>query len=108
MEELATEAQRLREILESDLAKSRRLRARLLLAAGILAISGYAACDLGVQYEISQLPHEQRAGMRDFDWIGVRWVGWGGCAILLSLLLVVLTGFSKSNDRARIFDDKVR
>ena len=55
---------------------------RILLGFSLLLmLASWATCHYGVQHEISKIPAETRAGMEDFDWIGVEWI-WRGTIIL--------------------------
>jgi hypothetical protein len=44
-------------------------------------VASWATCHYGVAQEISKIPAETRAGIEDFDWIGVEWI-WRGMIIL--------------------------
>jgi hypothetical protein len=39
----------------------------------LLIVDSWATCHNEVEHEIGQIPRETRAGMSDFDWIGVQW-----------------------------------
>jgi hypothetical protein len=45
----------------------------LLLTGIILFVAATTMCVVGTQYEISQIPPEQRAKMTDTDWVGAEW-----------------------------------
>lgn len=51
---------------------------------------GTSTCYFGVDYEIAQIPEEQREAMDDFDWIGVEWIARGMVIIGAALILGVV------------------
>jgi len=81
-----------------------RLSRALSIAAVCLLVTAVLASLLGVRYEISQLPIEQRNQMDDFDWIGMQWI-FRGMVLAALGLLCGLFGFAfyprgpRSSDR---------
>ena len=59
----------------------------LVLIAAVLFTAGITMCNVGTQYEISQIPPEQRAQMTDTDWVGAEW---GIRAVFLELVALLL------------------
>ena len=59
----------------------------LVLIAAVLFTLGITMCTVGRQYEVSQIPPEQRAQMTDTDWVGAQW---GIRAIFVELIALLL------------------
>jgi hypothetical protein len=59
----------------------------LILVSAVLLTAGITMCNVGIQYEISQIPPEQRAQMTDTDWVGAEW---GIRAVFLELVGLLL------------------
>jgi hypothetical protein len=53
----------------------------------LLMVASWATCHYGVAHEISKISAETRAGMEDFDWIGVEWI-WRGTIILFVAIVL--------------------
>ena len=52
-----------------------KLAAKILVCcSGFLVVASFAISYFGVEHEINKIPAERRAGMSDFDWIGVEWI----------------------------------
>jgi hypothetical protein len=65
------------------------LAKRLAWTSAFLLIASFATCHFGVQHEINKIPPEIRARMSDFDWIGIRWIAWGGAIFILACILAL-------------------
>ena len=58
--------------------------AKVLLVSLLLTAASFATCHFGVQHEINKIPPETRAGMADFDWVGVEWISRGLVLLVLA------------------------
>ncbi len=47
----------------------------LLLSFLLLTIASFATCHFGVHHEINKIPPETREKMKEFDWVGIEWMG---------------------------------
>jgi len=70
------------DLCASPVLEMKNLQRIFLGIALLLMIASWSTCHYGVAHEISKIPAETRAGMEDFDWIGVEWI-WRGIIILL-------------------------
>jgi hypothetical protein len=79
------------DIGERKNTESTRKIIKILLGTSIfLSFASYASCRFGVQHEINKIPPEVRAGMSDFDWIGIQWIALGAIALLGAILLAMI------------------
>jgi hypothetical protein len=60
-----------------------------------LTIASFATCHFGVNHEISKIPPEVRAGMQDFDWVGVKWIK-RGMILELTAIISLVAGLYKA------------
>ena len=79
----------------------RPLWRNLLIIALLLWLSGMAACELGVRYELAKIPPEQRARMSDTDWIGAEWIFRGMVMGTVALLVAATALIGQWSQRKR-------
>lgn len=62
----------------------------LLFSFLLLTVVSFATCHFGVQHEINKIPPETREKMKDFDWVGIEWIGLGMIAEFFAVVCLML------------------
>jgi hypothetical protein len=76
---------------------------RILLGLSlVLMVASWATCHYGVEHEINKIPAETRAGMADFDWIGVEWIGRGIIILFVAVAIDCVALMMWLRERRRI------
>lgn len=69
----------------------------------LLTTTSLATCHFGVESEIGKIPAEIRAGMSNFDWIGINWIFYGTIIQIVAFVFLFIGTilFLKSKKRTK-------